>query len=83
MNLNFDICWIDNHLKPELFARMGQHQKVNHIPGTMILTDLAMEVLARKNALGRNLMLFRRKFMLEYDFFPITWNMPNDYPELA
>jgi tubulin polyglutamylase TTLL6/13 len=33
-NLNFDICWTDNHVKPDLFARMQPHQKINHFPGT-------------------------------------------------
>lgn len=33
-NLNFDLCWTDSHVKPELFARMQTHQKINHFPGT-------------------------------------------------
>lgn len=33
LNLNFDICWTDYHVKPELFARMQAHQKINHFPG--------------------------------------------------
>lgn len=33
-NLTFDICWTDMHVKPELFARMQPHQKINHYPGT-------------------------------------------------
>lgn len=33
-NLNFDLCWTDNHVKPDLFARMQPHQKINHFPGT-------------------------------------------------
>lgn len=41
-----------------------------------------MAVLSRKNNLGRNLMAFRRKFPAEYEFFPITWNLPAEYPEL-
>jgi hypothetical protein len=32
-NLNFDLCWTDNHVKPDLFARMQPHQKINHFPG--------------------------------------------------
>lgn len=36
--LNFDICWTDNHVKPELFARMQPHQKINHFPGTPLST---------------------------------------------
>ena len=27
-------------------------------------------------------MLFRKKFTLEYDFFPITWNLPAEYKDL-
>jgi tubulin polyglutamylase TTLL6/13 len=32
-NLNFDLCWTDNHVKQDLFARMQPHQKINHFPG--------------------------------------------------
>ena len=41
-----------------------------------------MAILSRKNNLGLSLMQFRRKFPGEYDFFPLTWNLPNDYPDL-
>lgn len=36
-NFNFDLCWIDGHLKQEFFARMQPHQKINHFPGTSII----------------------------------------------
>ena len=32
-NLNFDICWMDGHVRQELFARMQNNQKINHFPG--------------------------------------------------
>lgn len=32
-NMNFDISWIDGHVRQELFARMQPHQKINHFPG--------------------------------------------------
>ena len=32
-NFNFDICWIDGHVRQEFFARMQGHQKINHFPG--------------------------------------------------
>jgi tubulin polyglutamylase TTLL6/13 len=35
-----------------------------------------MGILSRKNNLGKNLMLFRRKFPDDYEFFPITWHLP-------
>ena len=50
-NLNFDICWIDGHVRQELFYKMHQGQKINHFPG--------MEILSRKNNLGKSLMAFR------------------------
>ena len=73
-NLTFDLCWTDNHVKPELFARMQPHQKINHFPG--------MTILSRKNNLGLGLMQFRKKFPGDYDFFPITWSLPGDYADL-
>lgn len=51
-DFNFDICWTDNSVKPEILARMQPHQKINHFPG--------MSVLSRKNNLGRNLMKMRK-----------------------
>ena len=41
-----------------------------------------MGILSRKNHLGNGLMQFRKKFPGEYEFFPITWTLPNDYPDL-
>ena len=32
-NLNFDLCWTDNHVKADFFAKMQTHQKINHYPG--------------------------------------------------
>lgn len=34
-NLNFDICWIDGIARQDLFTRMNQYQKINHIPGIL------------------------------------------------
>lgn len=47
-SLNFDICWVDGHARQEIFARMQPYQKINHFPG--------MEILSRKNFLGKSLM---------------------------
>jgi len=41
-----------------------------------------MGILSRKNNLGKNLMLFRRKFPDDYEFFPITWHLPEDFEDL-
>lgn len=32
-NLSFDLCWTDNHVRPDLFSRMQFNQKINHFPG--------------------------------------------------
>jgi tubulin polyglutamylase TTLL6/13 len=53
-NMNFDLCWTDMHVKQEIFYKMNQNQKINHFPG--------MDILSRKNNLGKNLMSFRNKF---------------------
>jgi tubulin polyglutamylase TTLL6/13 len=73
-NLNFDLCWIDGHCRQEIFARMQPYQKINHFPG--------MEILSRKNFLGKSLMEFRKKFPEDYDFFPITWSLPAEFNDL-
>lgn len=41
-----------------------------------------MGILSRKNNLGLALMQFRKKFPGEYDFFPLTWNLPGDFADL-
>lgn len=41
-----------------------------------------MTILSRKNNLGTALMNFRKQFPGEYEFFPITWSLPNDYQDL-
>lgn len=53
-NMNFDLCWTDGHVKQELFYKMNQGQKINHFPGS--------EILSRKNNLGKSLMAFRERF---------------------
>ena len=39
-------------------------------------------MLARKNLLGLSFMEMRKKFPDQYNFFPKTWLLPADYPEL-
>ena len=52
---------------------MHFHQKINHFPG--------IEVLARKNLLGLNLMAMQEHFPAEYNFFPETWTIPLEFPK--
>jgi len=53
---------------------MALHQKVNHFPG--------MFELSRKNRLNVNLKLMQASFPREYDFFPKTYVLPEQLPEL-
>jgi tubulin polyglutamylase TTLL6/13 len=74
-SMNFDIAWVDGITKLDIFQKMGCYQKINHFPGTLF-SYAGMGILSRKNNLGKNLMLFRRKFPDDYEFFPITWHLP-------
>lgn len=38
-----------------------------------------MHVLSRKNLMAKNLMKMRKRSAAEYNFFPLTWNLPLDY----
>ena len=80
-NLNFDLAWVDGIARQDIFTRMNSNQKINHIPGKFYVIS-GMGILSRKNNLGRNLMLFRRKFPSDYEFFPITWHLPAEFSEL-
>ena len=70
----WDVLWTDQHILPDLLMRMKPHQKVSHFPG--------IHVLARKNLLGLSLMEMRRIAPEHYDFFPKTWLLPSQFPEL-
>lgn len=61
-------------IEPETLIKMHFFQKISHFPG--------IHVLARKNLLGLSFMEMNKKFPEQYNFFPKTWMLPNDYPEL-
>ena len=52
-NMNFDICWTDNHVKQEIYYKMHPYQKINHFPG--------MNILSRKNNLAKNILKMQYK----------------------
>lgn len=70
---DFDIIWHNVGLKSKDIKKIKSHQKYNHFPG--------MYQLANKNNLGRNLMKMYKLHPEEYNFFPKTWVLPNDFPE--
>ena len=64
-----------SHQKPEGFKSIKDYQKINHFPGSF--------QLGRKDRLCRNLYHAQAKYgKTEYNFVPITFVLPLDYPQL-
>ena len=70
---DFDIIWHNTGMKAPQIKRLKSHQKYNHFPGTY--------QLAKKTNLGRNLMKMNKLHPEEYNFFPKTFVLPNDYQD--
>ncbi|KAM9364450.1 tubulin monoglutamylase TTLL4 isoform 2-T3 [Pholidichthys leucotaenia] len=63
-------CW-GHHMKSPAFKTIGQHQKLNHFPGTF--------QIGRKDRLWRNLSKMQARFgKQEFSFFPRTFVLPQD-----
>ncbi|KAM7380161.1 hypothetical protein PAMP_003474 [Pampus punctatissimus] len=63
-------CW-GHHMKSPGFKALGEHQKLNHFPGTF--------QIGRKDRLWRNLSKMRVRFgKQEFSFFPRTFILPQD-----
>jgi tubulin polyglutamylase TTLL6/13 len=63
--------WTDTYVDAQDLFRLNDHQKISHYP--------AIEVLAKKNLLGRNLMKMKKIFPNDYHYFPSTWSLPSEY----
>lgn len=70
----WDIMWTDYHIDAQDLFKLNDHQKISHFP--------AIEVLSKKNFLGRSLMKMAKIFPKEYSFFPPTWSVPSELGEL-
>eukprot|EP00826_Nyctotherus_ovalis_P056672 TRINITY_DN769_c0_g4_i1.p1 TRINITY_DN769_c0_g4~~TRINITY_DN769_c0_g4_i1.p1 ORF type:complete len:532 (+),score=127.04 TRINITY_DN769_c0_g4_i1:369-1964(+) len=68
---DWDLCWIDLGITPDIVAKMKPYQKINHFPNTFCLSQ--------KDQLGINLSRMYRSFREEYEFFPQTWILPGDW----
>lgn len=68
----FDIFWMDGAGQRNLdrFAQLKTYQRINHFPG--------MNIICRKNELGKLLNFMHRRFPKDFDFYPKTWMMPQD-----
>ncbi|KAM4731682.1 tubulin monoglutamylase TTLL4 isoform 1-T2 [Anableps anableps] len=63
-------CW-GHHMKSPGFKAIGEHQKLNHFPGTF--------QIGRKDRLWRNLSKMQLHFgKQEFNFFPRTFILPQD-----
>ncbi|XP_022074937.2 tubulin polyglutamylase TTLL4 [Acanthochromis polyacanthus] len=63
-------CW-GHHMKSPSFRTLGEHQKLNHFPGTF--------QIGRKDRLWRNLSKMQVRFgKQEFSFFPKTFILPQD-----
>ncbi|KAK5606890.1 Tubulin polyglutamylase ttll4 [Crenichthys baileyi] len=63
-------CW-GHHMKSPGFKAIGEHQKLNHFPGTF--------QIGRKDRLWRNLSKMQLRFgKQEFNFFPRTFILPQD-----
>ncbi|XP_056282494.1 tubulin polyglutamylase TTLL4 [Pseudoliparis swirei] len=63
-------CW-GPHMKSPCFKALGEHQKLNHFPGTF--------QIGRKDRLWRNLSKMQLSFgKREFGFFPRTFVLPQD-----
>lgn len=71
----FDIYWIDGagNRFNDRFASLKPFQRINHFPG--------MNILCRKNELGKLLNQMRSRHPEEFNFYPRTWVLPRDYRE--
>ncbi|XP_072253678.1 tubulin monoglutamylase TTLL4 [Leuresthes tenuis] len=63
-------CW-GHHMRSSGFKSLGEHQKLNHFPGTF--------QIGRKDRLWRNLSKMRHRFgKQDFSFFPRTFILPQD-----
>ena len=64
------VAWIDS-ADATFYRQMRSPQRVNQLPG--------MEALSRKKNLARHLNAMREKFPDEYDIYPRTWVLPEQF----
>jgi len=64
----FDICWFDLAITPDVLYKIKPYQRVSQWPG--------IQIIAHKNKLGQNLMMMHKEYPEAYDFFPATYILP-------
>ncbi|KAL2635285.1 hypothetical protein R1flu_006764 [Riccia fluitans] len=71
---NSHLIWTDMSIGPERLMTLKRGQKINHYFG--------MLQICRKKSLARNLATMRKMFPSQYKFFPRSFILPNQLPEL-
>ncbi|KAL0237765.1 hypothetical protein GEMRC1_012239 [Eukaryota sp. GEM-RC1] len=67
---DWNLYWMDRSVALERVLKLNPYQRVNHFPG--------MSEIARKDNLARNLTRMARNHPEQYDFFPLTWVIPQE-----
>ncbi|KYN97543.1 tubulin--tyrosine ligase, putative [Plasmodium reichenowi] len=67
---DWDVMWIDTSICEERFRKLKKFQKINHFIG--------MRGITRKDELCKNLKKMKKHFPQCYNFFPMTWILPNE-----
>ncbi|KAL0216740.1 hypothetical protein P9112_008924 [Eukaryota sp. TZLM1-RC] len=70
---DWNLYWMDRSVNLERVLKLNPYQCVNHFPG--------MSEIARKDNLARNLTRMHKLHPEEYDFFPLTWVIPQEIIE--
>ena len=68
---DWDVFWTDFSIDSDVLIRMHLFQKINHFPG--------IQTIARKNLLALNLEKMKKYYPADYNFFPITFLLPQQY----
>ncbi|SOV14699.1 tubulin--tyrosine ligase, putative [Plasmodium sp. gorilla clade G2] len=66
----WDVMWIDTSICEERFRKLKKFQKINHFIG--------MRGITRKDELSKHLKKMKKYFPQCYNFFPMTWILPNE-----
>ncbi|ANQ07856.1 Uncharacterized protein PCOAH_00022530 [Plasmodium coatneyi] len=67
---DWDVIWLDTSISDDRFRKLKKFQKINHFVG--------MKGITRKDELCKNLKKMKKKFPQSYNFFPLTWILPNE-----
>ena len=68
---DFDVVWFDLAIEADVVKKLKPYQRINQWPGISVLSD--------KSKLAHNLKLMHSHFPADFDFFPQTYLLPEDW----